>query len=425
MELCLADPLKRQQIQSILSDLGEDALEIFLKDWNLRARPDQKLPPGNWQYWLVCAGRGYGKSRLGSETVRQWIKTEQYVNLVGATAGDARDIMIEGESGILACCPKDERPIYIANKALLKWPNGNRSSIFTADRPDRFRGKQHCKVWGDEVASWRYPDSIDQLKLGLRLGKNPQALFTTTPRPIRIIKELIKDPLTYVTRGSTYDNRANLAAAFVNEIVKKYEGTRIGRQELYAEILDDNPNALWTHEQIDRLRVDAPPEKLRRIVVAIDPAVTSTESSAETGIIVAGVSYDDQAYILEDCTMSGSPDAWARRAVRAYDEWKADRIIAEVNNGGDLVEAVIRTVNPKVAYRKVHASRGKTKRAEPIAAIYEQNRAHHVGSFPKLEDQMCSWNPEDENADSPDRMDAAVWALTDLMLKPTRKLLVI
>ncbi len=425
MELCLADPLRRQQIQSILSDLGEDALEIFLKDWNLRARPDQKLPPGNWQYWLVCAGRGYGKSRLGSETVRQWVKTEQYVNLVGATAGDARDIMVEGESGILACCPKDERPTYIANKALLKWPNGARSSIFTADRPDRFRGKQHGKIWGDEVASWRYPDSIDQLKLGLRLGKNPQALFTTTPRPIRIIKELIKDPLTYVTRGSTYDNRANLAAAFVNEIVKKYEGTRIGRQELYAEILDDNPNALWNHEQIDRLRVDAPPEKLRRIVVAIDPAVTSTESSAETGIIVAGVSYDDQAYILEDCTMIGTPDAWARRAVRAYDEWKADRIIAEVNNGGDLVEAVIRTVNPRVSYRKVHASRGKTKRAEPIAAIYEQNRAHHVGSFPKLEDQMCSWNPEDENADSPDRMDAAVWALTDLMLKPTRKLLVI
>lgn len=730
-------------------------------DWLFNARAPQYLPAGNWRQWLILAGRGFGKTRTGSETVRHWIKKYKYVNIIGATADDARDVMIEGESGIMACCPPHERPTYKAHKRLLEWPNGAKTLVFSADQPDRLRGKQHMKllcligstsvlmadgsqkalskvkngdyvltrrgsrcvtgsgltgrqaelyqlktsggrviigtadhpiwvdgkgftplsklrigdklcvtnalsgeakhgiftsaaimsrwsgcigrygkrqtgqfqkgftftistvlkriidsrIWNyfpirniaentplgcvslksgkrlwrlrwrlgeviqesgrneslyalyaavntqavptiqasfaqtnaipsltvrhlkarqeivysalkniqpqsvykniaqknvipdllnkdgkrkgqkycqynalnvaqsssandlmpnfananvhwhttqrvesveklkytedvydiavdgeheffangilvhncDELAAWRYPESYTQAMLGLRLGDNPQVVITTTPRPIKIIKELLQDPLTHVTRGSTYDNRDNLAPQFIEQIIKKYEGSRLGRQELYAEILDDNPNALWHRDKIDKTRVRVEPENLRRIVVGVDPSVTDSESACETGIIVAGVDDKEHAYILEDCSMRGKADQWAARAVRAYHEWGASRIIGEANNGGDLIEAVIRTVDKTVAYRKVHASRGKTKRAEPIAAIYEQDRAHHVGCFAKLEDQLCSWNPSlpDSEQESPDRMDALVWALSELMLKPTKEFLVI
>lgn len=384
-------------MRSLPRHQSEEIAELFFAEhgysidqcWLMSARPQQFLPPGDWRTWLILAGRGFGKTRTGSETIRQWVKEFQYVNIMGATSADARDIMIEGESGILACCPPDERPEYIANKNLLRWPNGARSLIFSADKPDRLRGKQHEKLLVDELAAWRYPESYTQALLGLRLGKSPQSLIMTTPRPIKIIKDLLKDPTTFVTRGSTYDNRANLAPQFIAEIIKKYEGTRIGRQELYAEVLDDNPSALWKRDRIDKLRVRLVPQDLRRIVVAIDPAVTSSDSSCETGIIVAGVDSMHHGYILEDCSMQGTADEWAARAVRAYHEWRADRIIGEANNGGDLIEAVIRTKDRNVSYKKVHASRGKTKRAEPISATYEQDRVHHVGSFPQLEDQMC------------------------------------
>ncbi len=352
-----------------------------------------------------------------------WIKKYPHVNLIAATADDARDIMIEGESGILAICPEDERPEYKASKRQLLWPNGARSLIFTADEPERLRGKQHMKLWADELASWRYPESWDQAMFGLRLGDNPQSIVTTTPRPTKIIRNLAKDPTTYVTRGSTYDNRSNLAPAFFAEIIKKYEGTRLGRQELNAEILDDNPNALWKRDRIDELRRSVCPD-LVRVVVGVDPSVTSLKTSDETGIIVAGLGSDDHAYVTGDLSLIASPDGWARVAVHAYHDNEADRLIAEVNNGGDLVEMVIRTIDPLVSYKKVHASRGKAKRAEPIAALYEQGRVHHVGCFAKLEDQMCAYDPEDENGDSPDRMDALVWALTELMLKPKREFLV-
>lgn len=387
--------------------------------WPLNARHNQFLPEGDWRTWLALAGRGFGKTRTGAETVRMWAKNYNYVNLMGATSSDARDIMIEGESGLLAICNKHERPEYISNKNLLRWPNGGKSLIFSADRPDRLRGKQHSKLWLDELASWRYIESYDQALLGLRLGNNPQTFISTTPRPIKIIKKLIADPTTYITRGSTYDNQANLAAAFLEEIVKQYEGTRLGRQELNAEILDDNPNSLWKLDQIDLLRIQHVPEDLMRIVVAIDPAVSDSDKSCETGIVVVGLDRQYHGYVLEDCTMQGSADAWAQTAVNAYRKWGADRIVAEVNNGGDLVEAVIRSKDKNVAYTKVHASRGKTKRAEPISAMYEQGRIHHVGSFAKLEDQMCAWNPQlsDEEQDSPDRMDALVWGFSSLMLK--------
>jgi phage terminase large subunit-like protein len=407
----------------LLASLSEQQAIEFESDWLYQARDQQYLPDGNWVDWLILAGRGFGKTRSGAETVREWIKKYSIVNLLAATADDARDIMIEGESGILAICPNHERPEYKASKRQLVWPNGAKSLIFTADEPERLRGKQHMKLWADELASWRYPESWDQARFGLRLGDNPQTVVTTTPRPTKIIRDLAKAPTTYVTRGSTYDNRRNLAPAFFNEIIRKYEGTRLGRQELNAEILDDNPNALWKRDRIDELRLNKAPD-LIRVVVGVDPSVTSLKTSDETGIVVAGIGKDQHAYIIHDLSLIASPDGWGRVAVAAYNDNEADRMIAEVNNGGDLVEMLIRTIDPKVAYKKVHASRGKAKRAEPIAALYEQGKVHHVGSFPKLEDQMCSYDPEDENGDSPDRMDALVWALTELMLKPTREFLV-
>lgn len=369
------------------------------------------------------AGRGFGKTRTGAEWVREQAKVSNFVNLIGATADDARDIMIEGESGLLAVCPDHERPRYIPSKRRLEWPNGAKSLIFTADEPERLRGKQHEKLWCDEVAAWRYPESWAQAKFGLRLGKNPQACLTTTPKPSKLIKEIVSDPATFVTRGSTYDNRTNLAPSFFAAIIKTYEGTRIGRQELNAEILDDNPSALWQRKNIDELRVKEPP-RMKRVVVAVDPAVTSSDESDETGIVAAGIGIDDQFYILSDASLIASPQQWARAAIDEYLEFKADRLVAEVNNGGDLVEAVIRQVDRNVSYKKVHASRGKTIRAEPIAALYEQGRVHHVGAFNKLEDQMCEFNPMEPTASgSPDRMDALVWALTELSDTTTTGLL--
>jgi len=406
-----------------VGELSNDEAGEILGTWELWGRPEQLAPQWNWRTWLILAGRGWGKTRTGAEWVRKQAKLYPLVNLIAATADDARDIMIEGESGIMAICPNGERPEYKPSRRCLIWPNGAKSLIFTADEPERLRGKQHMKLWMDELASWRYVDSYDQAMFGLRLGDNPQTVVTTTPRPTKIIRNLAKEITTHVTRGSTYDNKLNLAPAFLAEIIKKYEGTRLGRQELNAEILDDNPHALWKRDRIDELRVANHPD-LRRVVIGVDPSVTSLNTSDETGIIAAGVSKDDHGYILDDLSLIASPDGWAREAVAAYHEHGADRLVAEVNNGGDLVEVVIRTIDPKIAYKKVNASRGKAKRAEPVAALYEQGKVHHVGSFPKLEDQMCSYDPEDENGDSPDRMDALVWALTELMLKPKREFLV-
>lgn len=403
--------------------LSPQAAQTLLDDWELWGRAEQLAPQWLWRTWLILAGRGWGKTRTGAEWVREQAKKYSLVNLIAATADDARDIMIEGESGILAICPRSERPQYKPSRRCLIWPNGAKSLIFTADEPERLRGKQHMKLWMDELASWRYTESFDQAMFGLRLGDNPQTVITTTPRPTKIIRDLAKDPTTHLTRGSTYDNRQNLAPAFFAEIIKKYEGTRLGRQELNAEVLDDNPNALWKRDRIDELRLFKAPD-LVRVVVGVDPSVTSLKTSDETGIVIAGIGKDDHGYVLDDLSLVASPDGWGRIAVQGYHQHDADRLIAEVNNGGDLVEMVIRTIDPMISYKKVHASRGKAKRAEPIAALYEQGKVHHVGSFAKMEDQMCAYDPNDENGDSPDRMDALVWALTELMLKPKREFLV-
>ena len=395
--------------------------EILARAWSWHriARTEQLLPDGDWTYWLIKAGRGWGKTRTGAETVREWIKRgHNYCNLIGATADDARDIMVQGESGILAICPKWERPEYKPSQRKLIWPNGAESLIFTADEPERLRGKQHQRLWADELAAWRYPDAWDQAKFGLRLGSHPQAIITTTPRPTKLVREIMADLATVVTNGSTYDNRSNLAPSFFSAVLKKYEGTRLGRQEIAGEVLDDNPGALFKRTDIDKARLLVAPQ-LERIVVAIDPAATSAEGSDDTGMIAAGIATIDgttHGYILHDLTCHETPMGWAKIAVQAYQQLKADRVIGEANNGGDMIEAVIRAVDTNVSYRKVTATRGKAIRAEPVAALYEQGRIHHIGLFGPLEDELCEWDPADTSAASPNRLDAMVWAVTDLML---------
>lgn len=409
----LADLTDEEQREYVAARTDAE-IEALAYDWDWNARPKQLPPPGDWQYWLIIAGRGFGKTRTGAELVRSWVRDYPYVNLIGATSDDARDIMIEGESGILAICPERERPRYLAHKRQLVWPNGAKSLIFTADEPERLRGKQHMKLWADEVAAWRYPEAWDQAKFGLRLGDNPQAVLTTTPRPNKLIKELIADEGTHVTTGSTYENKGNLARSFLHAIVKKYEGTRLGRQELNAEILSDNPGALWKRDQIESLRVADQPE-MKRIVVAIDPAATNNPDSDETGIVVVGMDADRKGYVLADLSMRGTPEEWSRVAVRAYRDFKADRILAEANNGGQMVESVVRMADRNASYKAVRASRGKVTRAEPVSALYEQGRCHHVGCFPVLEDQMCEYDPKTSRF-SPDRMDALVWGFTELLI---------
>lgn len=409
--------------QQVLSSLSLEEREQLAWCWEFIARPSQLLPTEReWTYWLIKAGRGFGKTRAGAEAVREWIRRGfNYVNLIGATADDARDIMVQGESGIMAICPQWERPEYKVSQRKLVWPNGAESLIFTADEPERLRGKQSQKGWCDELAAWRYPDAWDQFKFGLRLGDNPQAVITTTPRPTKLIREIMADPDTITTNGSTHDNKANLAPSFLTTVLRKYEGTRLGRQEISGEVLDDNPGALFKRKDIDDNRVLRAPE-LQRIVVAIDPAATSSEGADDTGMVPAGIAMVDgvlHGYILADLTCHETPMGWAKKAVSAYKELKSDRIIGEANNGGDMIEAVIRAVDPNVSYRKVIATRGKEIRAEPVAALYEQGRIHHVGDLGKLEDEMCGWDPLDKSARSPNRMDAVVWALTELMLTDT------
>ena len=389
--------------------------ELDMRFFISKARPAQIPPPGAWQYWLLKAGRGFGKTRVGGEwTIKQAREHPGCrLALVAPTAGDTRDVMVEGESGILTISPDGFMPLYEPSKRRLTWPNGSIATLYSAEEPNRLRGPQHHYAWCDELASWKYPATWDMLLFGLRLGQNPQAVITTTPRPIQIIKDLMKDPRCVVTGGSTYENADNLAPTFITSIVQKYEGTRLGRQELNAEILDDNPGALWHRDVIENLRVQKAPQMVR-IVVGVDPAVSGGEESDETGIIVDGIAANGHGYTLADYTIRGSPLEWARAVVRAFHEWKADRVIGEVNNGGDLVEANLRTVDRNIPFKSVHATRGKAIRAEPIAALYEQGKWHHLGAFPQLEDQLCEWMPNEPNQKSPDRLDAHVWAAVEL-----------
>jgi phage terminase large subunit-like protein len=442
-------------------------LSNFKYEWELHARTEQIPPGGIWTTWLVLAGRGFGKTRLGSEAIRRHVHKQGYksIGLIGPTAADARDTMIDGKGGssLLEITPESENLQYFPTKRKLMWGNGAIGSAFSAEEPERLRGPQHDLIWSDELAAWRYlQETWDMAMFGLRLGKNPRHVITTTPKPLPILKELVsravpasemKDGMVedvVVTRGSTMDNRDNLAPQFIEVLMKKYEGTRLGRQELYAEILDDNPNALFKQEDIDLARVEVEEGVLRpkrdvkfrfvrgqgvgipqtfttvfdEIVVAVDPAMSSNASSDETGIIVAAVDRDARMYVLEDASGIYSPNEWARVCISLYLKYGASRIVAEVNQGGDLVENTIRTVEKemsagKVEYKKVRAAKGKVSRAEPVGALSEQRRLHHVGDFPKLEDQLVSFAPG--YMVSPDRLDAYVWAAHDLIVQKSKK----
>jgi phage terminase large subunit-like protein len=421
-------------LDGFLDSLTRNALAAFPWLFEFWAIPGHQLPPaGDWSTWVILGGRGAGKTRAGAEWVRAQVEgatpeapgAARRIALVAETIDQARDVMVLGESGLLACSPPDRRPEFQISRRRLIWPNGAEAQLFSAKDPESLRGPQFDLAWSDELGKWRRArEAWDMLQFGLRLGQKPRQIVTTTPRRNPVLIELLDDPATVSTSAPTSANRANLAPDFLAKIVRRYEGTALGRQELGGELLTDLPGALWSRETLEACRVRAAPS-LSRIVVAVDPPVTGRQTSDSCGIVVAGAVMDGDpqdwtAYVLADLTVKGrTPRAWAERAVEAFRTYNADRLVAEVNQGGDLVEAVVRQVDPRVAYKGVHARRGKILRAEPVSALYEQGRVRHVGAFPQLEDQMCAFSQEGLrglNVRSPDRVDALVWAITELML---------
>lgn len=404
--------------KAILDSLSPKQLHDLNYDWRFWARPKQLAPEGDWLTWLIKAGRGFGKTRSGTGFINERAHDSpgRWMALVARTPADARDYMIEGPGGFLKNIHPDFRPLYEPSKRRLTWPNGSWATIYSDEEPDQLRGFSGDTAWIDELAKFRNPqECLDALDFGMREVSSdyPRRIITTTPRPIKAMKVIESQKSTVIVTGSSYENRANLSPKWFDEILSKFEGTRLGRQEIHAETLDDNPGALWRLKWLDDLRVKESPA-LKRIVVAIDPATTSNPDSDETGIIVAGHGSDSHGYVLADLSMRGTPEEWARVAVNAYHDYKADRIIGETNNGGEMVETVIRMVERNIPFTAVHASRGKITRAEPISALYEQGKCHHVGVFPVLEDQMTGYDPKTAKY-SPDHMDALVWALTELM----------
>lgn len=390
-------------------DARELEQEWYLRDPNAKGARDEQVPPdGEWSTWLVLAGRGWGKTRTGAEWIHERVRQgARHLALVAPTAADARDVMVEGPAGILACSREGDRPLYESSKRRVTWANGATATLFSAEEPDRLRGPQHDTAWLDEVASWtRMDEAWSMLQFGLRLGQ-PRALVTTTPRPVKVVRDLLSDPSTVVTRGSTYDNAANLAPSFLAEVKRRYEGTRLGRQELYAELLTDTPGALWTRAMIERASARVPGE-LRRIVVAVDPSVAADGGGDECGIVVVGVDYEGVLWALRDGSGHLSPSDWSRRAVALADEYAADCIVAESNQGGALVEQTLRAAGARARVKLVHAARGKRVRAEPVAALYEQGRVRHLPGLQRLEDELCTWSSASGDP-SPNRLDALVW----------------
>lgn len=411
-----------------LSELTAAELDALLHDWLLWARDDQLPPVATregvaWRVWVILGGRGAGKTRAGAEwirrqAVRRGDGAARRIALVGETIADVRRVMIEGPSGLMAVAGPFERPVLEISKLQLTWPNGSIAQMFSAENPGALRGPQFDCAWCDELAKWRLGEETwDMLQFALRLGSEPQAVITTTPRPIALLKRILDDAASVVTRATTADNGANLAPGFVAEMTRRYAGSALGRQELLGEIVDDRAGSLWRRDWIDAHRVASVPE-LERIVVAVDPPVTATARSDACGIVVAGLGLDRRGYVIADRTVQGrEPAQWARAAVAAYRDFTADAIVAETNQGGDLVATLLRQVDENVPVRQVKATRGKWLRAEPIASLYAEGRVAHVGAFASLEDQMCDFGADGRvGGKSPDRLDALVWALTDLMI---------
>ncbi len=424
-----------------LAPSPEDAWRLMW-DWGFWARPEQLEPTGAWSVWLMVSGRGWGKNRTCLEWTRSKVESGRYgiLHIVCRTAADYRDVIVHGPAGFLGAdetgrpnSPPWFRPQWFPSMRLLVWPNGAKALLFAADEPDQLRGPQCQAAWADEIASWRYEEAWDNLELGCRLGPDPKIVAGTTPKPRALLKKLLADPGVHAVKGlETYDNIANLSPKYIARVIRKYENTRLARQELHGLLIEDNAGALWRREWIDRRRVAKVPE-LRRVVVGIDPPVS--EEGAEAGIVAVGVARHegdglDHAYVLGDLSLHGSPAKWGRECLRAWFLHGADRLVAEVNQGGDMVVHTVRTAEydpgddakpgqrlkgPNVAVRKIRAKRGKRVRAEPVAALYEQGRVHHVGAFAELEDQQCQWDPA-ETEESPDRVDGLVYAITELLL---------
>ena len=416
---------RRAALERMESRLPIDAVTEIEYQWPLWARPSQMPSDDPWRIWLLLAGRGFGKTRTGAEWVRARVESGQSsrMALVARTPHEVRDIMIQGDSGILNVCPPWNTPVWESSKRRLTWPNGAMAFAFSSYEPDQLRGPQFDAAWCDELASWQYPQlTWDNLAFGLRLGHDPKCVVTTTPKPIELLRELTTRKDVEITTGSSYDNKRNLPPGFIDSIATRYDGTNTGLQEIYAQLLRESDGALWKREWIDDHRLDSAPEDIYIKAVAIDPAVTFNPSrSDETGIIVAGISdggrtpdHEKRYWVIEDASGIMTPDSWARRAVELAHKHNAEFITGETNNGGALIEAVLRHApgGADIRFKGVHATQGKRARAEPVAAIYEQGRAHHVGEFSQLEDQMCAWTPQSSN--SPDRMDALVWAINGL-----------
>ena len=428
--------MRLQSVLKLLQDLGSvDEILLALNaveraqiesDWfGLWARDDQQPPAhANWRNWLILGGRGSGKTRAGAEWVKALATGQglggapraRRIALVAPTFDEARMVMIEGVSGLLAVHDDSWRPAFEPSKRQLTWPNGSVAHVFTAEEPDGLRGPQFHAAWCDELAKWKQAENAwNMLQFALRLGQRPRALITTTPRPSALLKRLLIDPGTVTSRSTTFDNSDNLPQSFIDEVTKRYGGSRLGRQELEGLLIEDDPDAIFKREFIEKARVSLAPE-LRRIVVAVDPPAGFGATSNACGIVCAGLGFDGRCYVLDDYSAHGlRPAQWARRVVALYHARKACRVVAEVNQGGAMVEQVLREVDGGLSFRGVHATRGKQARAEPVAALYEQGRVSHVGAFPELEDEMCSAIGEGKK--SPDRLDALVWAVSDLMLR--------
>jgi len=424
------------QVQEALSQLSPKQLENLQHDWSFWARPEQLEPNGDWDVWFINAGRGFGKTRAGVEWVREQVKQgKKRIAAVAATNSDIERVMVKGESGFLSVCWKGDKtyngkklgyPEWSPTKRSLTWENGAKVEFYSAEEPERLRGPQFEAAWCDELAAWNKDiDTWDMLQFCLRLGKHPKVCVTTTPKPTKLVRTLLKSDRVHITRGSTFDNAANLAETYLTAVKNQYEGTRLGQQELYAQVLEEAEGALWTTDLIDGCQIakaDLPP--LNRVVVALDPAVTANKESDMTGICVAGVDVNGHGYILGDYTFRGTPSQWANKAIELYHEFQADRIVAEVNQGGLMVKQTIHGEDDTIPYKAVRASRGKYARAEPISALYERGLVHHVrdaeGSLAELETQMRTLEPLGAIG-SPDRLDAMVWALTDLMLNGQAK----
>ncbi len=413
----------------VLSGMDADAL---LWDWSVWGRPEQQAPEGDWNIWLVMAGRGFGKTRLAAEWVREQAKFtntgQRRFALVARTAADVRDVIVEGESGIINVSPPSERPLYEPSKRRLTWPNGNTATCFTADEPDSLRGPQFTHAWGDEIAAWRQtPDAagmtaFDNLRVGTRLGSNPQMVVTTTPKRVPLLYKLIdesKSGRVVITRGSTMDNSGNLSNAYLDAITGVYAGTRLAQQELYGEMLDAVEGALWTEELLENYREHSLPPNTPLRIIGVDPSVAENPRD-ECGIVVVSATgerdlYKRHSWVLEDASIHGSPDVWANKVVAMARKWGCP-VVAEINQGGALVRNAINAIDPNIKVLEVHSKYGKALRAEPITLAYEQGRVHHIGYLPDLESQMLSWIPGEGK--SPDRVDALVHALTALLIKP-------